>query len=99
MVMTDVDPARTDALAAAVPDARGWFRPEGASGAVNLRSVMALQTVQYDDLGYRVQATGSQSYALAVGPYETAEEADAACSAVLSLSYDDANWPTSTPPA
>lgn len=94
MAMTEPEnPARTDALAAAVPGARGWFRLEDAPGAVNLRQVMALQIAQYGDNFYRVIAIGVQTYALAVGPYDTSNEADATCTQILELSLDDTAWP------
>jgi hypothetical protein len=103
--MTDIDdtPGTPDdtpaaspedqALAAAVPGARGWFRYEG--GAVNVRSAGAVTTPQWDDQLFRVIVAGQQgSYDLGLGPYDDGTTAAGVADAMLRLAYDDAAWPT-----
>lgn len=85
---------RDQALAAAVPGARGWFRFNG-DGAVNVRYSGAVFTPQYDDEQYRVVVAGEAgNYEISVGPFSDGGEAGSVTDAVLQLAYDDASWPT-----
>lgn len=90
---TPVFSASTEAMGAAVPGARGWFRYGTALGAVNVRLAGAVQAVQYDDAQYRIIALGAQSFDLRLGPYADGEQASDVADAVLRLAYNDVAWP------
>lgn len=85
------DPA-AEALTAAVPGARGWFR-FNPDGAVNVRVIGAVNTPRYDDGQYRIVATGELPFELALGPYTDATTAADVRDAVLQLAYNDIAWP------
>lgn len=87
--------AAQDALDAAVPGARGWFRyGQGQSGAINVRTAGAVQTAQYGDGEYRIMAQGAQTFELRVGPYAEPEQAAEVADAILRLAYNDVQWPS-----
>lgn len=95
--MTETEPIdpRRDAVNAAVPGARGWFRPANGDGGINLRLAGSVQVAAFDDGTYRLVIPES-GFVLSPGPYDDQADAALVCDAVLQLSYDDALWPVVT---